>query len=148
MVSIEKVKQLRDQTGISLGACKKALEEASDDLDKALEILRSRDAEVAAKKKDRDTGEGLVVSYIHGQKAGVLLDIRSETDFVAKSDGFKELARDVAMQIAAMDPESVEELLSQSHIKDESKTIEEVINSRVAEFGENIKVERFTRYEI
>lgn len=149
MVSIEKVKELREESGISIMQCKKALEEADGDMEKAKQILKDKESAMAAKKKDREVGDGLVVSYIHNDgKKGVLLDVRSETDFVSGSDKFGELCREIAMQIVAMNPDSVEDLLEQAFIKDEDKTMQDLIDGAVAEFGENIKVERFTRYEI
>lgn len=149
MVSIEKVKELRGETGISVMECKKALEGAEGDMDEAREILKNRKSEMAAKKKDREVGEGLITSYVHSDgKKGVLLDMRSETDFVSGSDGFKELGKEVALQIVAMNPENVEELMEQEFIKNEKKTITDMIDAAVAKFGENIEIRRFTRFEI
>ena len=105
MVSIEKVKQLREETGVSFAECKRALEETGDDIEKAKETLRKWGRELAGKKSARETRQGIVESYIHpNKKIGVLLDIRSESDFVAKSEEFKNLAHEICLQIAAMKP--------------------------------------------
>ncbi len=102
---LEKIKKLRNETGISLMECKKACEETGGDIDQAREILRKRGQAMASKRLDRETGEGLIDSYIHdNNKVGVLLDIRCESDFVARSDDFRKLSREVALQIAAMNP--------------------------------------------
>ncbi|MDP3900764.1 MAG: translation elongation factor Ts [bacterium] len=149
MVSIEQVKELREITGISVSECKKALEESGGDIGKAKAWLRERGKEIANKKSSREAGEGRVEGYVHQTgKVGVLLDLRCETDFVAKADTFRTLAHEVAMQIASMKPESIEELMEQSYIKDSSRTVKDLITEAVAQLGENIKVERFSRFEI
>ena len=102
----------------------------------------------AEKKGARATGAGLLHSYIHNERVGVLLELRCETDFVARNDSFKELAHNLAMHIAAMNPSSAEELMVQNYVKDESVDIEGLIKSTIAKVGENIKVEKFCRYEI
>ncbi|MDS1029093.1 translation elongation factor Ts [Bacillota bacterium LX-D] len=108
MVSASQVKELRERTGAGMMDCKKALAEADGDIDKAIEILREKGLAAAAKKAGRITAEGLVEAYIHGAgRIGVLLEINCETDFVAKTDQFKELARDIAMQVAASKPDYV-----------------------------------------
>ena len=105
MDNIEKVKKLREETGISLMECKKACEEASGDIESAKEILRKKGQSMAAKKFERQTGEGIIDSYIHqNNKVGVLLDIRCESDFVARSEDFKILSKEICLQIAAMNP--------------------------------------------
>jgi len=105
MASIEKVKQLREETGVSFADCKKALEEAGDDIEKAKEILRKWGRELAGKKSEREAKEGIVDYYLHpNKKVGVLLDIRSESDFVAKSPEFQNLAHEICLQIASMKP--------------------------------------------
>ena len=148
-VDIQLLKKLREETGISVSECRNALEEANGDYQKALKLLNERAAEKAAKKADRETGEGLVEAYIHGNgKVGVLVQILCETDFVARTDEFKHLAHEVAMQIAAMQPKDVEELLAQEYIKDSSKTIEQMVKEAIQKTGENIKIKQFTRYEL
>lgn len=128
--------------------CKKALEEAGGDLDKARNIIREKGMVIADKKSDRKTGAGFLKAYIHNDRIGVLIEIRTETDFAVKSDPFQKLAHELAMQIAAMNPKDVDELLKQPFIKDESRTVEDVLKGTIAEVRENINIERFTRYEI
>lgn len=149
MGAIEDIKRLREETGMSLTDIKNAIREAKEDLEKARELLRSRGAEIAKKKQEREAGEGLVEVYLHpGGKTGVILDVRSETDFVAKSPDFKNLAHELALQIAAMDPESPDELLAQDYVKDPSKSVRNLLEEYIAKLGENIVVKRFTRYQI
>lgn len=149
MVSIEQVKELREITGISVSECKKALEASGGSIEKAKAWLRERGKEIANKKSSREVGEGRVEAYVHQTgKVGVLLDLRCETDFVAKADSFKNLAHELAMQAASMKPESVDELLEQPYIKDSSRKVKDLIVEAVAQLGENIRVERFTRFEI
>jgi elongation factor Ts len=149
MAGIEDLKQLRAETGMSMTDIKKALDESGGDLAKARESLRSRGAEIAHKKQAREAGEGIVDVYLHPTgKTGVLLDLRSETDFVAKSPDFKALAHEISLQVAAMDPESVEDLLSQDYVKDPSKKMQDVLQEYIAKLGENIVIKQFTRYQI
>lgn len=194
MVTIDQIKELREETGVSPTEIKKALEESKGDIKKAKEFLRIWGKTLAGKKTARETKQGTIESYIHPtSKTGVLLDIRCESDFVAKSPDFKNLAHEICLQIAAMNPlfikdsdipeefldgekkiyteqvkdsgkptnitdqiiegklkkykESVS-LLSQSWIKDDTKTIKSLVEDTVAKVGENIEVKRFTRYEI
>jgi elongation factor Ts len=149
MITTEQIKQLRQKTGFSIMECKRALEEAEGDEDKALKILEKKGGEKAIKKSQRETKEGLIEAYIHNTgKIGVILELNCETDFVARNSQFKELAHDLAMHIAAMDPQDLEELLSQPFIKDEQKTIEELVNEAIAKLGENIKIRKFVRLEV
>jgi elongation factor Ts len=149
MISAEQIKKLREETGISVIECKKALEQAGGDQAKALEILKEAGKEIAGKKSERETKQGIVESYIHSNgKIGVVLELNCETDFVGRNSQFKELAHEIAMHIAAMNPKDAEELLSQPFIKDEQKTIQELINETIAKLGENIKVGKFVRLEI
>ena len=148
MVSIEQIKKLREETEVSISECKKALEEAKGDFKKAKEILRKWGRELAGKKAGRGTGLGIVESYIHPDKRiGAMIELCCETDFVAKSDDFKSLAHELCLQIAAIDPEE-NEFMSQTWIKDEVKTIKDLIDEYVAKLGENIIVKRFSRFEI
>lgn len=148
MVTIDKIKQLREETGVSVIECKKALTEAKGDIDKAKEILKKRGRELAQQKKDRATGQGIIESYIHAnKKVGVLLEMNCETDFVAKSPDFQNLAHELCLQIAGMDDEETP-LLSQPWIKDETKTVKELVDEYIAKLGENITVKRFVRYQI
>jgi elongation factor Ts len=128
--------------------CKKALDDAQGDIEKAKQLIFERGFAKAEKKGERKTGAGYLEAYVHSGRIGVLLEMRCETDFVAKNDTFKELAHSVAMQIASMNPESVEELLAQPFVKDSGKTISDCISQAIATIGENIKVERFCRYEV
>lgn len=144
----EDVKKLRTITNAGVMECKKSLEEAGGDFEKAIAIINERGLARAEKKSERITGAGILESYIHNERAGAMLELRCETDFVAKNPAFKELARDLSMQIVAMNPASIEDLLQQAYIKDESLTVENFIKQTIAKFGENIRVERFCRYEI
>jgi len=144
----EDVAKLREETGAGVMECKKALDEAGGSFEKAKEVLFAQGVAKAQKKSERSTGAGLLEAYVHNGRIGVLLEVRCETDFVAKNETFKTLVRDIAMQIASMNPESVEELLAQPFIKDESKTVGDMVTNAVAVIGENIKIERFCRYEL
>lgn len=149
MISIKQIKQFREKTNFSIMECKKALEQAGGDQAKAIKILEKKGAEKAAKKSERETKQGLVEAYIHNNgKVGVLLEINCETDFVARNEQFKELAHDLAMHIAAMNPKNQEELLTQLFIKDEQKTIGDLIKEAIGKIGENIKIGQFVRLEI
>ena len=194
MITIDQIKQLREETGAPFSGVKKALEQSEGDIKKAKELLRIWGKSLADKKISRETKQGTIENYIHpNSKTGVMLDIRCESDFVAKSPEFKNLAHEICLQIAAMKPlfinssdipeefldgekkiyteqvkdsgkpaniaeqiiegklkkykESVS-LLSQSWIKDDTKTIGDLVQESVAKIGENIEVKRFTMYEI
>ena len=149
MISAEQIKQLRQKTNISVMECKEALEKAEGNEEKALKILEKKGKQKAIKKSQREVKQGLIESYIHNNgQIGVILELNCETDFVAKNDQFKELAHDLTMHIAAMNPENTKELLSQFFIKDEQKTIKDLINESIAKLGENIKIKKFVRLEI
>jgi len=194
MAPIDQIKQLREETGVSPTECKKALEQSKGNIEKAKELLRIWGKSVANKKITRETKKGLIDSYIHPTlKTGVLLDIRCESDFVAKSEEFKKLAHEICLQIAAMKPLFVKEddipeefldgekkiykeqfrdsgkpqkivdqiiegklkkykeevsLLSQPWIKDDTKSIKNLVEEIIAKIGENIEIKRFARYEI
>lgn len=128
--------------------CKRALLDAKGNFDDAVRLIHERGLVKAEKKEGRTTGAGLVESYIHNERVGVLLALRAETDFVVRSAPFKTLAHELAMQIAAMNPENLDELLAQPYIKDESITVGDFVKRTIAQVGENIKVERFVRYEV
>jgi elongation factor Ts len=192
-ISIDMVKELRQCTGAGVLDCRNALEEVEGDFDKASELLRKKGLTVAAAKAGREANEGLVEAYVHtGGKLGVLVEINCETDFVARTDEFQELAHDLAMQIAAADPRYVapedipaevleqerqwqreqvegdkpEEimerilegklkkyygevcLLEQPFIRDDELTVRDLITAKIAKLGENIKVRRFSRFEL
>ena len=192
-ISTELVKELRERTQAGVLDCRKALQEANGDMEAAIKYLREKGLAAAAKKAGRVAGEGTIDSYIHmGGRIGVLIEVNCETDFVAKTDQFKELVRDLAMQVAAARPvyvsrddvsatdlereRSVYEaaarnegkpekiipkivegrvdkfykescLLEQVFIKDDSKTVQQVISEKIATLGENITVSRFARFE-
>ncbi len=145
---IDQIKELRDKTGVSVAQCKKALEEAGGDIAKALEVLRAQGAEVAQKKSGRTLKAGTVSAYIHlGGALGAMVVLASESDFVSKNPEFKVLADEIAMHIAAMDPQNNEELLAQPYIKDPSQTINDLVQTYVQKFGERIEVIRFVRLD-
>ncbi|HEX9664634.1 MAG TPA: translation elongation factor Ts [Patescibacteria group bacterium] len=184
---------LRQQTGAGVLECKAALEEAGGDLDQAVEILRKKGADKAAKKMERETKEGAIGNYIHSnKKIGAMVEVLSETDFVARNEEFQELTHDLAMQVAAQNPlylrpEDIPDevlvkekdiyleqladevkpemldkviegkidkyyedvcLLNQKFIKDDTKTIEDLINEKIAKIGEKIEIRKFCRFEI
>lgn len=164
-ISTAMVKELREASGAGVMDCRRALEEAAGDLKKAKEILREKGIAAAAKRSDRDANQGVVESYIHGNgRVGVLLELNCETDFVANTEDFRGLARSIAMQIAAMNPQVIsvadregkdiegkdEEvvLLSQPYIRDGSQSIQTLVNETIAKTGENIRINRFVRYEL
>ena len=193
-ISAAQVKELRERTGAGMMDCKKVLTEADGDLDKAIELLRTKGMAKAAKKADRETAQGLVSSYIHpGGGVGVLVEVSCETDFVARTDEFQAFVRDIAMHIAASNPlalsadeldsstleserdiyikQAMEEgkpqeiaekmvegrlkkfrkenaLLEQPFVKDPDMTIEELVQSKIASLGENMRIKRFARFAV
>ncbi len=148
-VTTEQIKKLREETQAPVMAVKSALKETGGDEEAAKEILREKALARAEKKQDREASDGMVFSYIHqGGKVGVLLDLHCETDFVARTEDFQKLGRELALQIASMDPERVEDLLKQDYIREPDKKISEVVKEVAGTVGENIKVERFTRYAL
>lgn len=156
-VSVEDIRRLRQMTGAGILDCRNALQEADGDNSKAQSILREKGLASVAKKASRAAAEGMVESYIHsGSRIGVLLELNCETDFVARTDEFRELAHDLAMQVAAMDPDIVRaddgdegvSLMEQSFVKDPSKSIQDLVNDAIAKLGENIQVRRFIRYAL
>lgn len=148
MVTIDLIKQLRDETSVSISECKKALEESEGDIQKAKEILKKWGKEVAQKKSSRTAAQGIVDSYIHSNgRVGVLISLKCETDFVARSEDFKILSHEICMHIAAMDSQQ-ESLAQEPWVKDQSKTIKELIDEYITKTGENIIIENFSRYEI
>ncbi|MBI1755314.1 elongation factor Ts [Candidatus Azambacteria bacterium] len=161
---LEKIQKLREETMAPMGDIKKALEEANGNEQDALLILKKRGKVIADKKASRETNTGIISSYTHRDgRIGVLLELRCETDFVAKTAEFQALSRDLAMHIAAMKPLYVKPedipqktekyydevcLLNQRFVKDETKTVKDIIGDCVAKVGENIEVSRFARFEI
>jgi elongation factor Ts len=148
-IDVKLIKQLRDETQASIADCRVVLEEAKGNYEKAVEFLKKKGIERAEKKVTRETAQGLVESYIHQNgKVGVLVKVLCETDFVARTDDFKHLLHEIAMQIAAMNPKNVEALLKQEYIRDGSVTIENLIKQTIGKLGENIVVKEFIRFEI
>lgn len=124
MADLESVRKLRSFCGASMTACKKALEESGGDFEKALEFLKQRGAEIAKKKSSRETKAGVVDAYVHSdRRLGALIEVRTETDFVARNEEFKSFVHDLAMQVAAAGAENLDELMGQPFIKDQSKTV-------------------------
>lgn len=148
MVSINDVKELRNRTGVSLGECKKALEKSNGDIDKAEEFLEEVGKKVVQKRMDKETSAGIVDSYIHNNgKVGVLLELGCETDFVARSDDFQNLAHEICLQIAFGSGDDTP-LLERKWIKDQSKTIQDLIRDVMGKLGEKVEIKRFERYEL
>ena len=148
-MNAELVKEIRNATGLSFNEIKRALDEAGGDKARALEVLKAHGVKVAKKKALRTTGHGMVEAYIHSnKKVGVLVEVLCETDFVARNPLFGELAHEIAMHIAAMDPEDGRELLSQPYIRDQDVTIGEFVTQYIAKLGENIKIGKFCRLQL
>ena len=161
-VSTESIRLLRDRTGAGIMDSKRALEAVDGDIDKAEAALREKGIARAESKSDRATAEGIIDSYIHaGSRIGAMVELNCETDFVGRTPEFRELAHNIAMQVAAMAPLYLDEsdvpedeegsldqvcLLKQSFIKDSSKTIGDLIMDVRAKVGENIRVGRFARF--
>jgi elongation factor Ts len=161
-ISAQAVKALREQTGAGMMDCKKVLADAGGDLKRAIELLRERGLAKAGKREGRATSEGVIAIATEGPRGGIV-ELGCETDFVARTDDFKTLAHDIAMQVAATNPLSVAEedlptgaegdpaelcLLRQPFIKDPSRNIEDVVKDVIAKTGENVRVHRFSRFEL
>jgi elongation factor Ts len=171
-VSIELVKELRERTGAGIKECKDILEQTDGNISKAIEILRAKGIEAAAKKATREAREGLIGVYVHyGSRVAGMVELNCETDFVARTEDFVALANSLAQHVVALNPRFINEgevtdaavaesgqpreifvkenvLLAQPFVKDPSRTIEEKIKEAIAKLGENIIVRRFIRYEI
>lgn len=147
-ISLDLLKKLRQETLAGVSDCREALEETNGDYEKAKKLILARSLEKAAKKEGKVTSQGIIESYIHAGRIGVLVELKCETDFVAKTDEFKNLAHEIALQIASMNPNNVEELLKEEYIRDASLKISELIKHTVAKVGENITVARFSRLEL
>ena len=146
---MDKIKKLRDKTGAGVMGVKKALEEAKGDMKKAEEIVRKKGLAKAAKKSDREVNSGLIYSYVHQTgKVGAMIEMACETDFVAQNDEFVGLCKEVAMQIASMNPKDVKELEEMSYIRDSSKKVGELVKELVGKIGENMRIVRFPRFEL
>lgn len=143
------VKKLREETGAGMMDCKKALDQANGNYEEAKELVRQKGLARAEKKADRETKEGYIASYVHSTgKTASLVEILCETDFVARNDEFQDMAKGLAMQVVAMSPETVEELLAQDYIKDPSMTVEEVVKGLSGKIGEKFVVNRFVKYTV
>ena len=148
MVTAAQVKDLREKTGAGMMDCKKVLTETDGDMEKAMELLRERGIAKAAKKSDRIAAEGLVECYISEDgKVGSIVEINSETDFVAKNEEFKTFVMNVAKQVAEKNPTDVEDLLGQAFVDGSGKTVKEVLTDKIATIGENMNIRRFERFE-
>jgi len=146
---MDQIKQLRELTGAGIMDAKRALEEANGDMKKAQEIIAEKGLAKAEKKSDRSTTAGRIYSYIHATgKVGAMVEIACETDFVADNADFVTLCKEVAMQVASMNPENVETLMAMDYIRDGSKKIEDLVKALIAKTGENMKVVRFSRFEL
>ena len=142
---IDRIKKLREQTGAGIADCKEALKFSKGNFEKAKEWLKKKGLDKASSKVEREVKAGIVDVYSHGGKVGVMVELLCETDFVAKTPDFKNLAHELALQIASMNPSSVEELLSQEYIREIGMTIDQLIKSVISKLGENIQVGRFER---
>lgn len=148
MITASLVKELREKTGAGMMDCKRVLTETDGDLEKAAELLRERGIAKAAKKSGRIAAEGLVEAYISEDgKVGAVVEVNAETDFVAKNEEFKKFVMDVAKQVVANNPKTVEDLLAELSIAENGKTVNEVLVDKIATIGENMSIRRFARFE-
>src|ERR1051326_7310138 len=155
--STELIKELREKTGAGIMECKRAIEDAVGDLARAEQHIKERGLAMAEKKAGREAGQGLIDSYIHAGRIGAMIELNCETDFVARTDDFRLLAREVAMQVAATNPSRISSkeestdgdvpLLDQPYIRDASKTVQDLLNETIARVRENIVIRRFARSE-
>ncbi len=144
-IKIEDIKLLREQTGAGIADCREALKESDGDMVKAKVWLKKKGLDKASSKAEREVKAGIVETYSHAGKVGVLVELLCETDFVARTEDFKNLAHELTLQIASMNPSSVEDLLSQEYIRDNSLTVDLLIKGVVGKVGENIQIGRFER---
>ena len=161
-ISADAIKELRERTSAGIMDCKNALQDANGNMDQAIALLRERGIATVAKKASRAANEGLIETYVHaGGRIGVIVELNCETDFVARTDDFKDLAHNIALQVAAMDPRAIDDeipldhldtsdgeprLLHQPFVKDSRQTIGNLLTDTVAKVGENIVIRRFVRY--
>ncbi len=148
MADANAVKKLRDLTGAGVMDVKSALMEAGGDFKKATEIIKKKGFAKAEKKAEREIKAGVIKTYTHNDRVGVVLKVGCETDFVAKSEPFKELVHNLAVHIVAMNPSDIEELMAQPFVKDEGTSVEDTIKGVIAKTGENIKIDEFYRLEL
>lgn len=147
-ITVDQIKTLREATGAGIADCREALETTKGDQKEAVEYLKKKGIEKAAKKSERETHTGRVFSYVHNGQIGVLVTLLCETDFVAKTDEFQNLGKEICLQVASMKPKNVEELLKQESIRDQKLTIDDMIKSVIGKLGENIKVSEFARVQV
>ena len=163
-ISTDAIKELRERSGAGIMDCKRALEATGGVIEEAQKILAQKGLAIASKKAGRSANQGLIEVYVHaGGRLGAMVEVNCETDFVARTDQFKSLAHDLAMQVAAMDPQYIRTddvpedsplnpdeaaLLSQAFIKDPDKSVQDLINETIGQIRENIQVRRFTRFQI
>lgn len=145
MADIDQIKKLKDLTGVGLTDAKKALEEAKGDFDKALAAMRKKGLTKAEKRTERETRAGLIGTYNHDGRIGVLVEVNCETDFVARNEIFISLVKDLSMHIAASEPADVKQLLEQPFVKNPDQTVADLVKDHAARLGENIVVRRFSR---
>ena len=143
---MEKIKKLREKTGAGVMDIKKALDGADGDEKKAEELLKARGVEIAEKKSDRVTSNGLIDCYLHLGKVGAMVEVNCETDFVARNEDFKKFVHEVALQVASSDAETVEDLLEEEYFKEPGTTIADLLQAAIQKTGENIKIKRFSRF--
>jgi elongation factor Ts len=147
-ISLDLLKKLREETAAGVSDCRQALDDAAGDYEKAKKLLVDRGIQKAAKKSDRETAAGVMESYVHAGKVGVLVEVFAETDYVARNDEFKKLTHEIALQIAAMDPKTVEELLASPYIRDAKLSIDALVKLTIAKVGENITIGKFIRMSL
>ncbi|MBI2640876.1 MAG: elongation factor Ts [Candidatus Sungbacteria bacterium] len=148
-LSTELIKELREKTGAGISDIKKALEESGGDVDKATALIERKLGSLAGKRAGREARAGVIDAYIHSNgKIGAMVELFCETDFVSRNADFRELAHDLAMQLAAMDPVDEQTFLEQPFIKEQNKSVRDLINEAAGKFGENIKLGKFIRFEL
>lgn len=149
MKIVEKIKILREETGAGVMEVKETLEKYDGDIEKARKDLMSKVSAKAAKKADREAGDGLVYSYIHNNgKLGSMIMMACETDFVARNENFTDLCKEVAMQVCTEDYKNVKGVLEAPYMRDESRTVQDLINEAIAKLGEKIELKEFTKYSV
>lgn len=150
MVAVDKEQliKIRQETGLSVMEIKRALEETDNNYDQALKVLKQRGVEVMSKKQARAATQGIVDAYSHNGRIGVLVEVNCETDFVARNEDFKNFVHNLSLQISAMAPSNVEELMTQPFVKDESQTVGQLLSALTSKLGEKLVIKRFVRYEI
>lgn len=144
-ISIEDIKRLRELTGVGMTDAKQALVGAKGDFEKALSEMKAKGMSKAEKRTDREARAGLVGTYSHDGRIGVVVEVNCETEFVAKTDEFKELVKNLCLQIAASEPENVADLMEQPYIKEPEQTVSDYVKGHIAKLGENIVIRRFSR---